>query len=215
MDGFIRQSTALTVPIGPLVDAAGAKIEGASLTQAKVILSKHNSTTFAQKSDATSCTHRSNGVYTCPLDTTDTNTLGMLNLQVEDTGALILRHTYMVLAQNSWDSLFGSDRLFVDVMEINSSTAAASKAAISFDLMLQGAVVADGSNSATSFKTDLTSSTNDQVINRLIYFRATAAAVGGQAFKIGDYDGTTKFITAANPEQLSTTPTAGDPFIIL
>jgi hypothetical protein len=56
-----------------------------------------------------------------------------------------------------------------------------------------GSVATDGSNSATSFKTDLSSSTNDFWKDALLLI--TSGALAGQVKKITAYNGTTKFIT--------------------
>ena len=79
------------------------------------------------KNDATACTHDEIGIYGCPLDATDTGTLGILSLVVHEAGALHVRHDYMVVPANVWDSLFGADRLQVHAAEISNDliTAAA------------------------------------------------------------------------------------------
>lgn len=75
-----------------------------------------------------------------------------------------------------------------------------------------GAVVADAGNNNTTFKTDLAETTNDHYNDMIIVF-TSGAAVGGQARRIIDYDGTTKFITVG--ASLAATPTAGDAFQIM
>lgn len=56
-----------------------------------------------------------------------------------------------------------------------------------------GAVATDGSNSATSFKTDLSSSVDNFWNDALLLI--TSGALAGQVKKITDYDGTSKFVT--------------------
>ena len=121
----LKQSTAVTLKIGPFVDDSDGKTAetGLTITQAEVRLSK-NGGDIAQKNEATSCTPDELGVYGCPIDTTDTNTLGRLQLWVHESGALPVFHEYMVLPANVWDSLYGSDRLQVDVREKGDSTLA-------------------------------------------------------------------------------------------
>jgi len=118
MDGWLRQSTAVTLKIGPFVDSTDGNTAETALTisQADVRLSK-NGADIAQKTEATSCTHDELGMYDCPVDATDTGTLGRLDLVVAETGALVVRHTYMVVPANVWDSLFGADALQVDVAQ--------------------------------------------------------------------------------------------------
>lgn len=121
---FLEQSTAVTLKIGPFLDDSdGNTIEDAlTISQADVRLSK-NGGDIAQKTEATSCTHDELGVYGCPVDATDTNTLGRLQLWVHESGALQVWHEYMVVPSNVWDSLFGADYLQVDVVQVEGSDA--------------------------------------------------------------------------------------------
>lgn len=116
---FLEQSTAVTLKIGPFLDSTdGNTVEGGlTLTQADVRLSK-NGGNIAQKNEASACTHDELGIYGCPVNATDTNTLGRLQLWVHESGALQVWHEYMVVPSNVWDSLFGSDKLQVDTTQI-------------------------------------------------------------------------------------------------
>lgn len=116
MTAFLKQSTAVTLKIGPFLDATdGSTAETAlTITQADVRLSK-NGGDIAQKNDATSATHDELGYYDVPLNTTDTNTLGILMLAIHEAGALPVWQDYMVVPANVWDSLFGADELIVEV----------------------------------------------------------------------------------------------------
>lgn len=104
---FLRQSTAITEKIGPFLDDADGKTPETVLTiaQADVRLSK-NGGAYAQKNEATSCTHDENGEYGCPLNVTDTGTVGRLKLAVFESGALPVWHEYTVLSQAVYDELF-------------------------------------------------------------------------------------------------------------
>ncbi len=128
ISGWLRQSTTVTVKIGPFVDDGDGNTDETALTitAADVRLSK-NGGNIAQKNDATACTHDEIGIYDCPLNATDTGTLGILSLVVHEAGALHVRHDYMVVPANVWDSLFGADRLQVHAAEITNDliTAAA------------------------------------------------------------------------------------------
>jgi len=116
---FLKQSTAVTETIGPFVDSTDGNTEetGLTIAQADVRLSK-NGGAWAQKNNATSCTHQEKGWYSCPLNETDTGTLGVLKLHVHVTGALPVWVEYMVVPTNVWDSLFSTDRLQVDCREL-------------------------------------------------------------------------------------------------
>ena len=116
---FLKQSTGITEKLGPILDETDGKTAetGLTIAQADVRLSK-NGGAYAQKNEATSCTHDENGEYGCPLDTTDTGTLGRLKLLVHKSGALPVWHEYMVVPANVWDSLFSTDKLQVDLTQI-------------------------------------------------------------------------------------------------
>lgn len=103
----LRQSTAVTLKIGPFEDDTGAAATGLTLTQADIRLSK-NGGNIAQKTESTSATHDELGVYDCPVDATDTGTLGRLELYVGESGALLVRHEYNVISAFEWDRKYTS-----------------------------------------------------------------------------------------------------------
>jgi len=148
---YLKQSTAVTVKIGPFVDSTdGVTAEtGLTISQADVRLSK-NGADIAQKTEATSCTHDEIGVYNCPLDATDTGTLGRLQLWVAEAGALPVFHEFMVCPANVWDSLFGADALQVHANEI---TAGLITAAAIADAAIDAAAFAAGAITATVIAT--------------------------------------------------------------
>jgi hypothetical protein len=114
---FLKQSVAVTVVLGPFVDATdGVTAEsGLTIGQADVRLSK-NGGSFAQKNNATGCTHLENGYYDCPLSATDTGTLGHLRLAVAEAGALPVWRDFLVVPAEVYDALVaGSDNLTADL----------------------------------------------------------------------------------------------------
>lgn len=117
---FLKQSTAATVKIGPFVDTTDAVTAetGLTIAQADIRLSK-NGGAFAQTNNATGATHDENGYYGVPLDTTDTGTLGTLRVAVTESGALPVWQDFMVVPANVWDSMFGADKLQVDLTQVN------------------------------------------------------------------------------------------------
>lgn len=106
MANWLRQSTAVDIAIGPFVDNIdGFTPEtGLTLAQADIRLKK-NSGSWAQKNQASTATHEENGWYETSLDSTDTNTLGILVVAVNKTGALPAWKEYMVVPANVYDSL--------------------------------------------------------------------------------------------------------------
>lgn len=115
---WVKQSTATTLALGPFVDSTdGVTAEtGLTISQADIRLSK-NGGAFAQTNNAAGATHMENGYYSVPLDTTDTNTLGRLKVCVNESGALPVWMDLHVAPANVWDSLFGADKLEVDVLQ--------------------------------------------------------------------------------------------------
>jgi len=84
----------------------------------------------------------------------------------------------------------------------------------SFEVALsipRGAVVADGSNSATTFETNLTESTDDHWKDALLVF--VTGALAGQVKKVTGYNGTTKFVTVT--PGFTAAPATGVRFILI
>ena len=132
---FLKQSTAATVKIGPFLDSTDGNTAETALTisQADVRLSK-NGGDIAQKNESSAATHDELGLYDCDLDTTDTGTLGRLQLFVHESGALSVWHEFMVVPANVYDSLVGgSDSLEVDATAISGDSTAADNAEAFFD----------------------------------------------------------------------------------
>lgn len=122
MTTFLRQSTAVEVPVGPFVDETdGRTIESAlTLTQPDIRLKKGGAA-WAQKSAAQTLSHEENGWYEVSLSTTDTDTLGALMLAINEAGALPVWREFMVVTQQVWDSLFSTDLLQVDVAQFGNA----------------------------------------------------------------------------------------------
>jgi len=124
MSQWLKQSTAITLKLGPFLDDTDGKTAetGLTISQADVRLSK-NGGDFAQKNEANAATHDENGYYDVALDTTDTNTLGRLKISVSESGALPVWEDFMVVPANVWDSMFGADYLQVDAVQVEGGDA--------------------------------------------------------------------------------------------
>lgn len=213
---FLKQSTAVDVLIGPFVDLTdGATAEtGESPT---VKLSK-NGQTLAAKNDATTPVHDADGYYNCELDATDTNTLGTMVLTVAaSANALPVRHEFMVVVANTYDSLVsGSDTLDVTVDatsrgqlvdDIWDEATAGHVAAGSFGGNLptieSGTAQAGAATTITLAAGE--SATDDFYNDQFIYILSGTGV--GQGRIISDYNGTTKVATvstwAVNPDATS------------
>lgn len=119
MARWVKQSTSADVPIGPFVDPTdGFTAETAlTLTQPDIRLKK-NAGAWAQKNAAQTLSHEENGYYEVTLDATDTNTLGLLRLAVNESGALPVFEDFLVVPANVYDSFFSTDLLQVDATQI-------------------------------------------------------------------------------------------------
>ena len=105
---ILRQTTAIDVLIGPFLDGADGLTQDSGVSPS-VFLSK-NGQALAAKHDATTPTHDSAGYYNCELDTGDTDTVGDLVLIFNgDTGNLAVRHSFQVVEESVYDSLFASN----------------------------------------------------------------------------------------------------------
>lgn len=183
---WLKQSTAVTVKLGPFLDETDGKTAETALTlsQADIRLAK-NGGDIAQKNNASACTHDELGYYDCPLSTTDTNTLGVLKLMVHESGALPVWQEFMVVPANVWDSLFGADRLQVHADEITAglitSTALADNA-IAAAKIASGAITAakfaSGAIDATALAADAGAEIADAVWDEALSGHTAAGSAG-------------------------------------
>jgi hypothetical protein len=98
---FLKQSTAATVEVGPVLDADGNAYTSAVIGDFNIT---KNGTTAALASPATA-THSHNGTYLVALTTGNTDTLGRLSISMNKAtyGMTIFR--YEVLAANQFDAI--------------------------------------------------------------------------------------------------------------
>lgn len=104
-----RQSTAANVKVGPFVDAADGVTPMTSLTitQPDIRLTK-NGGAFAQKNAAQTLSHDENGWYTVALDTTDTNTVGVLEIAIYEAGALPCKVAIQIVEEAIYDAFYAA-----------------------------------------------------------------------------------------------------------
>src|SRR3989304_5857883 len=86
---WLKQSTAVTIKMGPFLDSTDGNTQETLLTisQADIRLSK-NGGAYAQTNNVAGATHHEKGNYGGPLDATETQTLGTLRVHIHETGAL-------------------------------------------------------------------------------------------------------------------------------
>lgn len=127
---FLKQSTGVDVRLGPFVDATDGVTPETGVTlgaadQAEVL--KHNGAATVDISAATfAAVTGCDGWYDLTLTTSHTDTLGLLEIVVQDSSVCLpVFARFMVVPANIYDSLIGgSDYLLVDIQEINSVTVA-------------------------------------------------------------------------------------------
>lgn len=119
---FLREDTASQeILLGPFLDETdGATAEnGLTIANTDIKIWKTGATTLASKNSggATYITS-SSGMYYAVLDATDTDTCGNLVVYVHmDTAALPVRHEFVVLQANVFDSLIGGTE-FLEVTSL-------------------------------------------------------------------------------------------------
>jgi hypothetical protein len=124
---LLKISTATTVTIGPVLDADGAAVTTAVVTNFSLV---KNGSSAALTTET--LTHVANGYYTLALTSSNTNTLGNLEVFVNNTAMSMTVFRYNVIAAQVYDSIVsGTDLLQTDVREmladvITSSTLATS-----------------------------------------------------------------------------------------
>lgn len=102
---WLKQSTAVDIALGPFLDTGDLSAKTAlTIAQADVRLKK-NGGAWAQKNQASSATHEENGWYEVSLNSTDTNTLGILVVAVAEAGALPVSREFMVVPANVYEAM--------------------------------------------------------------------------------------------------------------
>jgi hypothetical protein len=137
--------------------------------------------------------------------TYDDNTSNIAGIQTDTTA--IEADTQDI--QSRLPAALVSGRMDVNVSAVNDSNASAVRLALSAGQIVVGAAIA-GTLSTTQMTTDLTESTDDHYIGRIIIW--TSGVLAGQATDITDYTGSTKLLTFTATTEA---PSATDAFIIV
>lgn len=118
---WLRQSTASQeILLGRFLDSTDGNTQKTALTIAStdIRLFKSGATSEVSKNSG-GATHMANGQYYAVLDAIDTNTLGMLEINVHITGTLAVRREFMVLPASVYDALvLGTDYLDVSAVQL-------------------------------------------------------------------------------------------------
>jgi len=121
---WLKQATASNVMMGPFVDDTDGKTleTGLTIAQADIRISKGGAA-FAQTHNSAGATHDENGYYIVPLDTTDTESKTRLRVSICMAGALPVFQDFMVLYENTYQSLVTGDAfLYANTRTLNASS---------------------------------------------------------------------------------------------
>ncbi len=135
---YLRQSTSQTIRFGPCLDITDGVTEETALTlaQADMRLSKDGGA-FAQKNASGNATHDSDGWYSTTLNTTDTNTVGELILNVHQPANMLpVWMRWWVLEEEIYDNIFGASAaglLDVNVIQVSGDATAANNLEADYD----------------------------------------------------------------------------------
>ena len=175
MTMWLKQSTAVVVSFGPFVDQAdGVALETglvSALDHAStgILLSKNGGALTIRHANVTASTYDAYGNYCVTLDTTDTNTLGTLRMQFAAAASCLpVWQDFMVVPANVWDSMFGADRLSVDVEEIGANIITAAAIA---NGAIDAATFAAGAIDAGALAADAVDEILDEVVEGTLTLR--------------------------------------------
>ena len=188
---LLKQSTAVDVLIGPFVDDADGNTEENALTieDSDVLLSK-NGGALTAKTDAGDAVNDAQGYYTCPLDTTDTGTLGRLQLCVHMAGALPVYHEYTVVADTESTAAEIADAVWDEPMAGHVTPDTAAYIQRSLQSIISVVSLAQAGAAGTITLAAASSAVNDYYKGQTICIVLGAGL--GQARAIYEYDGATK-----------------------
>lgn len=137
---LLKQSTAQTVVIGPILDADGVAVTTAVVTN--ISIAKNGS---AAALTTETLTHVANGYYTLALTSGNLNQLGNLEVFVNNTAMSMTVFRWNVIAAQVYDSIVsGSDLLQIDIQQLVGSAQDASR--ILIGATAQHEVAVTGSN---------------------------------------------------------------------
>jgi hypothetical protein len=121
----LRQGTIATLKMGPFKDATDGvtNLDLLTIQKAAVLVAKNGGALTATAQDQgvgdVGAPYDANGFYNIDLDTDDTDTLGALLCSIEGAGALEVEKTFNILTPNAYDSKYGTDKLQVDLHQVN------------------------------------------------------------------------------------------------
>ncbi len=107
MTQSLREDTSTIISFGPVVEDDGVTAYTATITAAEIFFRKAGGSSLIAKNSG-NATHMASGIHQCTVDATDTSTIGLLEMYVVVTGALIFVKTFEVLDESVFDVKFGT-----------------------------------------------------------------------------------------------------------
>jgi len=222
--GYLKQSTAIDLALGPFIDDTDGKTAetALTLTQPDIRLKKGGGA-WAQKNASQTLSHEEAGYYEVALDTTDTNTLGQLVVAVHESGALPVRQDYLVITAEAWDIMHGATPLagiadavasitVTDYLATDGSLGQALNTLI-FSVNMQFGACGSTGNTTTTAHLLAAGSVDDMFNEHAVVFFDVSGGYLPAIRWITDYVGSTELATLH--EALPFTPASGDPYYIL
>lgn len=188
---LLKQSTAATVLVGPVLDSTGAAYTGMAIGDFNI--TKNGST--AAMAAAATATHSHEGHYLIALTTGNTDTLGRLAISCNKSTYAMPPARFSVVTANVFDSLVAaSDNLQVDSTQFNGDATAAAALAAFWSGQEYGAAQAGGASTIT-LRSGASSSDNLYRYSAIAILSGTGAK---QVRKISSYVGSTKVATVSS-----------------
>jgi len=122
---FLKQNTACEIIIGPILDCVDGKtlIETlvlADITAAIYKGSTRSAITLTASGGDNNFTHIADGVWKLTLSAGNVDTLGQLKITLRDDDVFLsVAEDFTVLPANAYESLYGTDKLQVDLTQVN------------------------------------------------------------------------------------------------
>ncbi len=151
---LLKQSTAATIVVGPVLDANGVAVTTAVVTNFSIA---KNGTVAALTTETV--THSVNGYYTIALTTSNTNTLGQLDVIVNASTMAMANHRYTILTAGMFDAIVTNGRLLRSTNS-NSEVAVTGANHIAADVhqmqhdVITAAAIADNAITAAALASD-------------------------------------------------------------
>lgn len=178
---YLKQSTAATVLVGPVLDADGAAVTGAVIGDFR--LAKNGTVTTMS---GNTINHSHNGCYLIGLTTTDTNTLDRLSISVGNTSYSMTVFRYTVLEAGMFDALITNGRILrstnsnSEVQVTGSNHTAADVHAFQANVIDAAAIAASAVTEIQSGLATSAQATAIETDTQDIQTRLPAALVGGR-----------------------------------